>query len=308
MVVAFRIADESGCSNDGRPHYSENQLAPPVRRRRRAEHWPRRKGMAVTRGIASYDLERKHGGLSTVVYDTLGEVLAARVAQSGRAALDVVDVGAGTGGYAVRVAALGHHVTVVDPSPDALTAANWRATELGVTLTAIQGEATDLPAIVGEDAADLVVCHNVLEYVEDPAAAMASIARVLRPGGTVSLLAANVVGAVLQRALAGRYEEARRLLAPEPPMPNGPAVPVPAAAAPGTGEHRRFTLAGLTGLVEGAGLRVGNVHGVRVFTGLLPGAPADPDAAEALRELEEAAASYPALRDIAARLHVLGHR
>jgi S-adenosylmethionine-dependent methyltransferase len=278
----------------------------------------------VTRGILSYDVERKRGGLSTLVYDTLGEVLAARAARSGRAALDVVDVGAGTGGYAVRVAALGHHVTVVDPSPDALTAANWRATELGVTLTAIQGEATDLPGLVGEDAADLVVCHNVLEYVEDPAAAMASIARVLRPGGTVSVLAANVVGAILQRALAGRYDEARRLLASGGPASGGtetgtpaapaPAAPVPAvptvpASVPAPADHRRFTRAGLTGLIEGAGLRVGEVRGIRVFAGLMPGgAVADPDAAEALRELEEAAASYPALRDIAARLHVLGHR
>ena len=278
----------------------------------------------MTRGILSYDVERKRGGLSTLVYDTLGEVLAARAARSGRAALDVVDVGAGTGGYAVRVAALGHHVTVVDPSPDALTAANWRATELGVTLTAIQGEATDLPGLVGEDAADLVVCHNVLEYVEDPAAAMASIARVLRPGGTVSVLAANVVGAILQRALAGRYDEARRLLASGGPASGGtetgtpaapaPAAPVPAvptvpASVPAPADHRRFTRAGLTGLIEGAGLRVGEVRGIRVFAGLMPGgAVADPDAAEALRELEEAAASYPALRDIAARLHVLGHR
>jgi S-adenosylmethionine-dependent methyltransferase len=300
----------------------------------------------VTRGIVSYDVERKRGGLSTLVYDTLGEVLAERAALSGRAALDVVDVGAGTGGYAVRVAALGHHVTVVDPSPDALTAANWRATELGVTLTAVQGEAVDLPAIVGEDAADLVVCHNVLEYVEDPAAAMAAIARVLRPGGTVSVLAANVVGAILQRALAGRYDEAARMLgagagagpaapagpggqaaatapgaaatAPVAPASGVPAPAVPAStvpapavppSVPAPAGHRRFTRAELTGLIEGAGLRVGEVRGIRVFSGLMPGgALADPDAAEALRELEEAAASYPALRDIAARLHVLGHR
>jgi S-adenosylmethionine-dependent methyltransferase len=286
---------------------------------------PAERVCAVTRGIVSYDVERKRGGLSTLVYDTLGEVLAARAAASGRTALDVVDVGAGTGGYAVRVAALGHRVTVVDPSPDALTAANWRATELDVTLTAIQGEAADLPAIVGEDAADLVVCHNVLEYVEDPAAAMAAIARVLRPGGTVSVLAANVVGAILQRALSGRYEEARRMLgaapaapapadsAPAGPAPAVPASPVPAPAVPASvpapADHRRFTSAELTGLIEGAGLRVGEVRGVRVFSGLIPGgALADPDAAEALRELEEAAASYPALRDIAARLHVLGYR
>jgi S-adenosylmethionine-dependent methyltransferase len=258
-------------------------------------------------GGAAQAAERGRGGLPALVADVVADVLAARAKDSGRTALDVVDVGAGTGGYAVQLAALGHHVTVVDPSPDALTAARWRATERGVTLTAIQGEATDLPALIGEAGADLVICHNMLEYAEEPQAAMTAIARVLRPGGTVSVLASNVVGTILQRALAGRYPDARRLLVQEPPMPNATVVPAPAP-----GEHRRFTLAELTGLIEGAGLAVGEARGVRVFSGLLPpalaGAAADPATAEALRELEVAAASYPALRDIAARLHVLGHR
>jgi S-adenosylmethionine-dependent methyltransferase len=244
------------------------------------------------------DAERRRATPPTLVADALDAALAVRAAQTGRAALDVVDVGAGTGGFAVRLAALGHHVTVVDPSPDALAAARWRAAELGVTLTAVQGEAGDLAALVGEGTADLVVCHNVLEYVDSPAAAMTAIARVLRAGGTVSVLAANIVAAVLQRALAGRYDEARRLLDPQAPSAPGPAVT----------EHRRFTLPELTALIEDAGLRVGEAQGIRVFAGLLPGAGADPNAADALRDLEAAAAGYPALRDIAARLHVVAFR
>ncbi len=71
---------------------------------------------------------------------------------------------------------------------------------------------------------------------------------------------------------------------------------------------RRFTLPELTALIEGAGLRAGDAHGIRVFSGLLPGAGADPAAAEALRELEDAAATCPPLRDIATRLHVIACR
>jgi S-adenosylmethionine-dependent methyltransferase len=240
------------------------------------------------------DVERKRDGArSTLVWDVLQDVVSTRAARSGRAALDIVDVGGGTGGFAVPFAALGHNVTVVDPSPDALAAAQRRAAEMQVALTAVQGEADELDALVGQSAADLVICHNVLEYVDAPAAAMAAVARVLRPGATVSVLAANMVSAVLQRALAGRYAEARRLLDEE---------------GAGAGVPRRFTLAGLTSLIEGAGLRAGDAHGIRVFAGLLPGAGADPGTADALRDLEEAAAVYPALRDIAARLHVLGHR
>ena len=53
---------------------------------------------------------------------------------------------------------------------------------------------------------------------------------------------------------------------------------------------------------------MGEAQGIRVFAGLLPGAGADPNAADALRELEAAAAGYPALRDIAARLHIVAFR
>jgi S-adenosylmethionine-dependent methyltransferase len=245
-------------------------------------------------GMRGPDVERKRDGArSTLVWDVLQDVIAARAAQAGRAALDIVDVGGGTGGFAVPFAALGHHVTVVDPSPDALAAAQRRAAEMRVALTAVQGEADGLDALAGEAAADLVICHNVLEYVDSPGAAMGAIARVLRPGATVSVLAANVVSAVLHRALAGRYAEAQHLL-----DDGGAGAAVP----------RRFTLAGLTALLEGAGLRAGDAHGIRVFAGLLPGAGADPGTADELRALEEAAAVYPPLRDIAARLHVLGHR
>jgi SAM-dependent methyltransferase len=237
------------------------------------------------------DLERKGG--AALIWDVLRQVVAGRAATGGRAALDIVDVGGGTGGFAVPFAALGHHVTVVDPSPDALAAARRRAADTGVSLAAVQGEADGLDRLVGEAAADLVICHNVLEYVDEPAVAMAAIARVLRPGATVSVLAANAVAAVLRRALTGRYADALELLT---------------VGGAGSGVPRRFTLAGLTALIEGAGLRAGEAHGIRVFAGLLPAAGPDPGAAEALRALEDAAATYPALRDIAARLHVLGHR
>jgi ubiquinone/menaquinone biosynthesis C-methylase UbiE len=242
------------------------------------------------------------GARSALVWDVLRQVLAARVAATGRTALDIVDVGGGTGGFAVPFAALGHHVTVVDPSPDALAAAQRRAAERRVRLTAIQGEADGLDALAGEDRADLVICHNVLEYVDSPAAAMTAIARVLRPGATVSVLAGGVVATVLRHALAGRYADARQLLAAVGGDGN------PGGVSAGAGAPRRFTLAGLTALIEDAGLRPGDAHGIRVFSGLLPAADPDPEAAGALRALEDAAATYPALRDIAARLHVLAVR
>jgi S-adenosylmethionine-dependent methyltransferase len=240
---------------------------------------------------------RRDGVRFSLVWDVLRDVVSARVAETGRQALDIVDVGGGTGGLAVPFAALGHDVTVVDPSPDALAAAQRRAAEAGAQLTAVQGDAASLDGLVGVKAADLVICHNVLEYVDSPADAMTAIAAVLRPSATLSVLAANTVAAVLHRALAGRFTEARQLL--EGGQADGPP--------------RRFTLPALIALVEGAGLRAGEAHGLRIFSGLVPGALLDGDAGgaggtEALRALEAAAAVTPPLRDIAAQLHVLGHR
>ena len=261
---------------------------------------------------------RRDGVRSSLVWDVLSAVVSARAAATGRTALDIVDVGGGTGGLAVPFAVLGHNVTVVDPSPDALAAAQRRAAEAGARLTSVQGEAASLDGLVGP--ADLVICHNVLEYVDEPATAMSAIARVLRPSATVSVLASNAVAAVLHRALAGRFAEARVLLisggtivppggTPSPGPPGGPPAHG-GAARPPFPPGRRFTLPELTALLEQAGLRAGEAHGLRIFTGLVPGALLDGDAAatEALRALEEAAASTPPLRDIAAQLHVLGHR
>jgi hypothetical protein len=245
-----------------------------------------------------------------VVLDVLQTVVSALAGQTGRAALDIVDAGGGTGGFAVPLASLGHHVTVVDPSPDSLAAAQRRAAEQNVPLRAVQGDAADLALVAGKQSADLVLCHSVLEYVDSPPAAMAAIAAVLRPGGAVSVLTASAVAAVIHRALAGRFDEARRLLdgLGSAASGNGDGSG-PAAEGPGA-RPRRFTLAGVTGLIEQAGLRPGPALGVRVFADLVPRvvADADPGAAKALQGLELAVAAHPAFHDFAAQVHVLGYR
>ena len=97
---------------------------------------------------------------------------------------DVVDLGGGTGGMAMSLGAAGYQVRVVDPSPDALAALERRTAEQGLerAVTGVQGDAGDLLDLVASGSADLVVCHKVLEVVEDPADALRTIAAVLRPG------------------------------------------------------------------------------------------------------------------------------
>jgi S-adenosylmethionine-dependent methyltransferase len=261
---------------------------------------------------------------TAVIREVLRAVVTGLVADTGRSRLDIVDAGGGTGGSAVPLAGQGHTVTVIDPSPDSLAAAQRRAAEMNVQLRAVQGDVGDLAAVVGKQGADLVLCHSVLEYVDSPAAAMTTVASVLRPGGAVSVLATSAVAAVIHRALAGRFDEARRLLAavggpagggqagggPAGGGPAGGPVGRPGSGADGGAGPRRFTLAEVTGLIEGAGLRPGAAHGIRIFTDLVPGsfADVDPGAADALLALEQAASTHPAFHDFAAQFHVLGYR
>jgi len=211
---------------------------------------------------------------------------------------DVLDIGGGTGGFAVRVGALGHRVTVVDPSPDALAALDRRAREHDVAVTGRQGDLSTLLDVVAVDSADVVLCHGVLEVVDDPAAALATLARVLRPGGALSLLVAQRHAAVVARAMAGHFQQALDLLAA-----GVPAGPVGRAG-------RRYTDDELTTLVGGAGFTVDAVHAVRVFTDLVPGSLLDlePGASAALVELEQAVATRTEYLSLATQLHLLAHR
>lgn len=236
---------------------------------------------------------------TAVVWEVLSAVLA-EADRSGHG-LDVLDAGGGTGGFAVPLARAGHRVTVVDPSPDSLAALQRRTAEGGLAerVRGLQGDLADLPGLVAPESVDLLLCHSVLEVVDDPAEALASVAGVLRPGGRLSLLVANRSAVVLARALAGRPDEAAHVLT-DPDGRWGPA----------DGVRRRFTSEGLSALVGGVGLVVEQLHGVRVVADLVPSAVLDtePGAAASLLALERALSDRLPFRDVATQLHLLAVR
>jgi len=223
-----------------------------------------------------------------VVWDALQDILDGTSAS-------VVDIGGGTGGFAVRVAELGHRVRVVDPSPDALAALDRRARESGVEVTGQQGDLSTLLDVAEPGSADVVLCHGVLEVVDDPAAALATIGEVLRPGGVLSLLVAQRHAAVVARAMAGHFEQARAMLD---------------ATGPSGRSGRRFTTTELETLLPATGFTLASVHAVRVFSDLVPGNLLDlePGATAALLELEQAVSERPEYAPLAAQLHLVATR
>jgi len=212
--------------------------------------------------------------------------------------LTVVDVGGGTGGFAVPLAEAGHQVTVVDASPDALAALTRRAADAGVgdRITAAQGDGDALGELIAPASADLVLCHAVLEVVDEPARVVESLATVLRPGGAASVLVAGRAAAVLARAVNGHLDLAAALL----------ADPQGAAGARDT-LRRRYDADRAIDLLAAAGLRVEQIHGVRVLSDLLPAAVAEGDP-QALLALELAVAAQPPYRDLATQLHLFARR
>ena len=237
-------------------------------------------------------LERRAATRTAVVWEACRRQL-----ETGGSAQTVLDIGGGTGGFAVRVAELGHRVTVIDPSPDALAALDRRARERGVAdlVTGRQGDLAGAVDLVAAGTADFVLCHEVLGLVDDPADALAVLARLLRPGGALSLLVSQQHAAVLGRAMAGHFAQARELL----------------AGAPAPGDHeRRFTADEVRALLSDGGFELAEMHAVRVFTDLVPSALLDlePGAVEGLLDLERAVADRPEYLTLAAQIHTLATR
>lgn len=134
-----------------------------------------------------------------VVAHTLGRVLPV-----GGSGLRILDVGGGDGTDALALARAGHHVTVLDTASGMVRLARETAAEEGLTeaVSAVDGSLDDL-AGWPEGGFDAVLCHFLLQYRQDTQADIRLLARVLRSGGLLSLIAPNPAGLVLAAAVRG---------------------------------------------------------------------------------------------------------
>jgi demethylmenaquinone methyltransferase/2-methoxy-6-polyprenyl-1,4-benzoquinol methylase len=95
----------------------------------------------------------------------------------------VLDVATGTGLVAELLLRRGFTVTGLDQSPDMLAEARRR---FGERVTLVEASAEELPFADGSF--DHLTFTYLLRYVDDPAAALRELVRVVRPGGTVASL------------------------------------------------------------------------------------------------------------------------
>lgn len=223
-------------------------------------------------------------------YAVVAHVLERHLADLGDG-LRIVDVGGGDGVEAVRLAAQGHQVTLVDYSEGMLDVARETAASAGVAsaLTTVQGDVADLEKLSLVDF-DLALCHFVLQYVDDPAAAVRAVTGCVRPGGLLSLTAPNPASEVLAKAVRELdFSAAHDLLTAE----TGYAK---------TFEHpvARITADVASGYLEDAGCHVIGSYGARMVMDLIASDEVkyDPATYAAIERLELAICGTAPYRDV----------
>ena len=118
----------------------------------------------------------------------------------------ILDFGSGEGITANHFAEK-NDITAIEPSKEMLSNA-WKDYEY----TQIVGDVNALSAFKNETF-DMIICHNVLEYIDDKAAVIKALARVLKKDGIISIVKHNRAGRVMQMAvLLDDFEKANAIL------------------------------------------------------------------------------------------------
>ncbi len=122
-------------------------------------------------------------------------------------ALKVLDAGCWLAEISLRLAKEGSHVTLLEPSVCLLDSVQKRVErempEVCASLSFLNQRIEDLESCQAEDF-DLIICHETIEYVDDPLRALNILTRVLRPRGLLSLVFYNRYGEVAQELLVNQ--------------------------------------------------------------------------------------------------------
>ena len=118
----------------------------------------------------------------------------------------ILDFGSGEGITANHFAEK-NDVTAIEPSKEMLSNA-WKDYEY----TQIVGDVNAL-SVFKNETFDMIICHNVLEYIDDKAAVVKALARVLKKDGIISIVKHNRAGRVMQMVvLLDDFEKANEIL------------------------------------------------------------------------------------------------
>jgi S-adenosylmethionine-dependent methyltransferase len=212
-----------------------------------------------------------------------------------------LDLGCGTGATAVRLARLGIHVTLLDSSAKMLDIAKRAAREAGVTekIALKHGDAAQLANLFHAGSFDVILCHNILEYVDDPGTVLRGAARAMRDSSAIlSVLVRNQAGEVFKASVqTGDLTAAENSLTAEWGQESLYG-----------GRVRLFRQDGLRAMLKAASLAVASERGVRVVADYLPPRISRSADYERILELERRLGGRAEFAGIARYLHYLARR
>ncbi|OCW85675.1 hypothetical protein A8M60_04610 [Nocardia farcinica] len=133
--------------------------------------------------------------------------MAQHVSGAGR----VLDIGGGYGVQAIYLARAGHEVIVLDLDERMISIAENKIAEepyeVRQRIDLVLGDGAKATQLLG-GGFDLVCCHSVLMYLQDPQPLLTAAAGSCRPGGLVSVLSINHESIAMRSALQRRWSEA----------------------------------------------------------------------------------------------------
>ncbi|MGD1217846.1 MULTISPECIES: class I SAM-dependent methyltransferase [Streptomyces] len=214
--------------------------------------------------------------------------------------LRILDVGMGQGTQALRLARAGHQVTGLEQDATMLAVAReaLAAEPEGIRgrVRLIEGDGRETGVHFLPGSFDVVLCHGVLMYVEEPDALLAGLARMLAPGGLLSLLVRNADALAMRPGLSGDWGTTLT------------AFDTTAYTNRLGLDVRADRLATLTATLAGIGAPLHAWYGVRVFTDTAADGAAVPPDVATLLNCEERAGRTDPYRRVAALLHLCGVR
>lgn len=233
----------------------------------------------------------------------------------------ILDVGAGQGTQAIRLAARGYQVTAVEPDAKMREvfsdAASQQSVDIQARIRLRAGRLGSLGLAVGDASGsegrasvyDAVLCHGVLMYLQSPDAVIAELASFVAPGGLLAIAARSAAFLPWRPLLRRDWEGVRRAfdeldLAVKEGRDARYVNEIGSAA-------RADTVERLTALCEAAGLRCESWYGVRVATDdqdVAAAVPADEAELATIFELEERLGRTDPYRQLGALFHLIMRR
>lgn len=124
--------------------------------------------------------------------------------------INILDAGSGQGQFAIELARFGHRVTLVDVSEKMLAyardALKNEALEVGKRVNIIHSSVEDI-SFQANNQYDLVLCHALLEWSDEPEQILSYLVSALKPQGFLSLIFYNLNGMIYKNLLRTNYKK-----------------------------------------------------------------------------------------------------